>query len=485
MAASRMLALCLILVLATFFVAPLHAQDSGNTADPGFVTPPSNAAPEDDEDVNPAYSGQPTAPGEGDANNPGFGVQSSPIAPSDDQNDVTAPRPVPLVAPDPNPQKLDKRVRLDGHVRVYWSRWNDFEWRYRIENGSDEVVSSFSLVIPNRYFDSRFIPDAPRDWAARREPASGQWRDSWFFSFFACTSQSRLRRGHWMEVALRCGQQLFPHDLKAAAVIGTTPQTNLVFPDQSGFFPLQSAPADRAHKETAAAISLPFPALSFLPFPSRTRSVAQALDEQSLSMRIMGKGVHYGNVFQMTFRTPHNFVATIDRGTVFVPSLNEYDVMICGEPQRLIFGPQGVAVIGMRGYSITYGRKAPPPRTVLHDLIYRIADEGPIHRQVEAYRRILERAPHLAPTLLTPLRDRYYDTVVQYAIWRAQRLMEGNPLTVRDVERDMSFIFYWRRTLKGPIRVYMMPLQIYELAKKIWTDTDVLLHDDSGEQIVP
>ena len=145
-------------------------------------------------------------------------------------------------------------------------------------------------------------------------------------------------------------------------------------------------------------------------------------------------------------------------------------------------GPHDTATIGLRGYSITYGRKSPPPRLVLHDLVYRFPQQ-PAPAELATYEKVLERATHLVPVLDTPLGDEYVDTVVQWALWRAQRLLEGNPLTVRDVERDLTQTYRIRQTPKGATKDYLQPLEVFHLAQRIWSDSDALISDTPPDLI--
>lgn len=404
-------------------------------------------------------------------------TQPAPPPPSETEPELIAPRPVPLVAPDPDEDRLDKDVVLDGRVRIVPRRFSDFEWRYRIDNGSEETISSFSIVVPDSVYDSRIIPDVPRNWAERREPGQGDWKGRWLISYFALTPRDALKRGKWMEVALSSGAQLLVGNRKGSVLFGTSPSTRLVYPWDSNYFPLRAPFTDGPRRITTTTFDVPYPSLSFLPLPARKTTIPRGLKEQSLDVQTVGQGVHSGRVFQMTVRASGHAVATLERGTVMVPSLKQYDVMMVGRSERLILAPHDIATLQVRGYSISYGRKAPPTRVVLHDLVYDFPPEV-TGRQVETYRRILERATRLTPALDTRLGADYYDTVVQWALWRAQRLMEANPLSVRDVERDMAQFFFWRYSLRGPVRAYLQPLEVYQLSKRIWTDTDRLLYEE-------
>jgi hypothetical protein len=397
--------------------------------------------------------------------------------------EVVAPHPVPLVGPGPNPDTLDKTVVLDGRLRVVWRAFDNHQWRYRFANGTADSISSFSMVVPEKYYDSRIVPDVPTGWVERRERGEGALQGNWVLSYFATDQASRLKRGHWMEIGLLSGASLLEGDRKAVVSAGVTPGSRLLYPWDKGYFPFKAPFTDLSYKAEKNPMPVPYPSLSFLPVPGRVLSVEKALAKQAVSVVTVGQGVHFGHVFQMTLRSPNPLVARLDRGTVMVPSIGEYDVMILGRAERLMLAPHATATIALHGYSISYGRKAPPPRLVLHDLEYRFPTDVP-EPAIARYRQILERSTRLTPDLSTPLGANYFDTVVQYAIWRAERLMESNPLSVRDVERDLSQVYFWRQTLKGPIRVYLQPLAVYDLAKRVWSDTDQLLYEEHPE-IIP
>lgn len=411
-------------------------------------------------------------------------TDTQPAPPPTLETEAISPTPVPLVAPDQTSDLPDPTVKMDGRVRVIMQRWNEFEWHYRVDNGTDEIISSLSLAVPKNAYDSRVLAAAPRDWVAVREPGQGPWKDSWLVSYFANSPDTRLKPGKWMQVAVNAGAQLVVHSQTARVICGTTPATSLLFPWQDEFFPLRASLTDVGRKATTVSLDVPYPSLSFLPLPSQETSIPLAVRDGTLTARVTGQGVHYGRVFQMTIRSPRAVVGTLARGTVLVPSLSQYDVMIVSQPERLILRPHDIANIVLRGYSISYGRKAPPPRVVLHNLAYDFADREPT-RELEVYGKILARAVHLAPTLNTPLGADYLDMVVQWALWRAQRLMEANPLSIRDLERDLSQFFIWRQTLKGPIRVYLQPLEIFKLARQLWFDTEQLMHEETAPLPIP
>lgn len=444
------------------------------------------------------------------------GAQSGlPDAESGDLEGVSAPR-LPLLGPREEGSQSDPGVIVDGRVRVLLRRNSDFRWIYRIENGADESIGSFSLTIRNRDYDSRILPSAPLGWLARCERGEGTYADTWVMTWAAASAGAALPRGRRMEIALSSGAHLLTSNRSAAlaaarpslvspletSVAGPstvrpgpaarTPSAwpavradtrravppQLVFPWDDGYAPLEAPLTDVTGKPAERALRVPYPALSFLSRPAREVEIPDAIEREEMSAMTVGQGLHAGGVFQMTLRTSQHVVAWLSRGAVLVPSLPGYDVFIVARTERLALAPQDTATVGVRGYSITYGRKAPPPRLILHDLVYRFANEPP-SPEISTYLRIVARGARLVPVLDTPLGERYLDTMVQWTLWRAQRLLAGNPLSVRDVERDLSQSFQIRQTGRGPIKDYLQPLEVHLLAQRIWSDSSVLLSEET------
>ena len=419
-------------------------------------------------------------------------------------NDLPALGPAlpPLLSPLPGGSLPDPGVVLDGRVRVLVRRNHEYHWVFRIENGSAERIGSFSLAVPNPGYDSRITPAGPVGWTVQRERGEGELEGQWVYTWAAVDPSGALRAGGRMEVALASCALLLGGERKARLFAGiavpspvgfegeqppsgtiTRSSTRLVLPWDSSYRPIKAPLVNAQRRAGGSSVEVPFPVLSFLPVPPKEMSFLQGVDAQRLDIRTTGRGVHAGHVFHMTVRSGAPTVAVLERGTVLVPSLPQYDAFIVGRSERLIMASCDTATIAVRGYSITYGRKAPPPRLVLHDLEYRFAPHAS-QREIETYRKIVARSSRFVPLLGTPLGDRYFDTVVQWAIWRAQRLMESNPLSVRDVERDMSQVYAVRQTLKGPVRDYILqPLQVSLLARRVWSDTDALLQDASPDPV--
>ena len=427
---------------------------------------------------------------------------------------------LPLLAPQLTGEGVAPEMVMDGRIRVLWRRYSEYRWIYRIENGSTGPVGSFTMVVADRDYDSRIVPEAPFGWVGRRERGEGAYANSWVFTWAATSPTTALQRGRRMEVGIVSGAALLlggnrtgtlmggkaalfpvsplePPPPSATATVLRKPSawpvippemrraapSRLLFPWDPEFAPLDVPLVDAQGKTIGNRITVPFPTLSFLPVPSRETEIPRGVEDEVLSAETVGQGLHAGRVFQMTLRSPHPITAVLKRGTVMVPSLPQYDVFIVGRAERVMLTPHDIATIGVRGYSITYGRKAPPPRLVLHDLVYRF----PVRlapAEVAIYEKVLGRATRIIPTLDTPLGDEYVDTVVQWALWRAQRLLAGNPLTVRDVERDLSQTYRTRQTPKGMTKDYLQPLEVFHLAQRIWSDTDLLVSDEPP-QVIP
>lgn len=445
--------------------------------------------------------------------------QPEPVDTSETELQGVTPKRLPLLSPQLTGEQVAPELELDGRVRILWRRFSEYRWIFRIENGSPETVGSFTLVIPNRDYDSRIVPEAPYGWVGRREKGQGAYADRWVITWTAMSPRTALPRGKRMEIAIISGAHLLIGGRRTATMlVGKAPippqsplspppvsrtsppvrkpsawpvippemrqavPPRLIFPWDEEYAPLDVPLMDADGKSTGTTLEVPFPTLSFLPVPAREVEIAHAVADEDMTAKTVGQGLHAGRVFQMTLRANHPLVAMLKRGTVLVPSLPQYDVFIVGRSERLIMGPHDTATIGLRGYSITYGRKSPPPRVVLHELVYRFPKQL-VPAEVATYEKVLERATHLVPVLDTPLGDEYVDTVVQWALWRTQRLLEGNPLTVRDVERDLTQSYRVRQTPKGPTKDYLKPLEIFHLAQRIWSDSDALISDTPPDMI--
>ena len=198
-----------------------------------------------------------------------------------------------------------------------------------------------------------------------------------------------------------------------------------------------------------------------------------------------GQGRHSGFVFLATIRSPYQMVAELPEGSVLMPNMEGYDHLIIGRSERLMLKPLDVVTMRVHAYSISHGLKAPPAFVQNRALRYSFVGE---HAHLEAYRTILRRARTLRTRLYTPVGPDLPDLVVQWALWRQQRIMEGNPLDIRDVERDLTLYYRWVSDLKAPgqqRREYMGPVQVREVANEVWKASDRLLYGDPLPEPIP
>ncbi|MBM3460714.1 MAG: hypothetical protein FJX76_01300 [Armatimonadetes bacterium] len=377
-------------------------------------------------------------------------------------------------SPSPRARPLIKTGRIDVHVL----RFGYFRWRYRVENGTANDVTAIHMLVPTEGFDSRAIPLGPGGWLARREPAQGSWSGSWLLSWYG-VGQSRIMAGTFMDLDIRSGAPMLSGTKNARMLFAAALPERLVRPWDEAFLTLPVKETAPSGPERTELGGLPFPAFAYHPPKGPVTPIQDAEKVERVVLQIFGEGQHSGEAFLLSARARDVMIATLERGTLLVPTLPQFDQMMVGRDERIHLDPQDDATIRLRCFSVTYGRRAPPARLSQHDLKYQIvsgeraATEAPVaHANLATFRGILERADQMTPQLATPVGQDYPDLMTQWALWRQERILTGQPLDMRDVERDLGL--YYR--MAGLRRVYLNPIQVRELSRRIWADTDRLLY---------
>lgn len=465
-----------VLVLTVLLLVPLVLSMAPGLAQ--VETQPEPARPT----WTPLPEGQgPGEPGPPPPVVPGGSVE--PISP------VTLPSAVPGSplpgSPRPRPRPSQTLRPFTGRLDLNVTRLDEMRWRYRVVNGTDDSVSSIFLAVPTWLYDSRLVPSTPGGWIHRRQPGEGAWKDQWILSWMSGAEGASLKPGSVVDLDLSSGAPLQLDQYRGRMLFGAGPADRMVFPWDSDFLPVSPMVPSFGQAPAREIAGVQYPQMA-VDLPRRpVVAMPEAVRRRRLSVEVIGQGRHFGEVFVAVIRTPYQMVAELAEGTVMLPSMEGYDDIIVGQPERLMLKPTDVVTMRFRGYSISYGRKAPPMRVQERLLQYSFSET---HRHLDAYRSILRRAHGLRPPIYTPVGQDLADMIVQWALWRQERILDGNPLDIRDVERDLTLYYRWVFDFKAPgmqKREYLGPVQVRLVAREVWSQSDRLLYGDPSPGPMP
>jgi len=399
-------------------------------------------------------------------------------SPSPSPTDDVDPWPVPEPTPSPPQKPLPPRIR-SGRIEVQALRLGNFRLQYHIRNGTRSHLTAICLLVPREAYDSRIMPLAPPGWVGRREEGRGAYAGSWVLSWFAAAPAYALRAGRTLTLEVMSGAPIVLVRKEGVMRFSSNLSEQLLFPWDEADTPIPvERPAELSPRY--ATEPLTYPRFSFAPPPEPARTFPEAIAREQAALQVWGGGRHQGEAFELTVRARVRFLGMVERGSLLLPSLPEFDRMLVGRTERLPLNQDDQATIRLRCFSISYGKRAPPPRLGLYDLVYRFATSEDERDQpnLQVYRDILARADRFTPDLLTPLGQDYPEMAIQWALWRKQRILEGRPLDIRDVERDLALNFRW----VSRKRVYLDPLQVRDVARRVWRDTERLMYQELPEQ---
>jgi hypothetical protein len=381
---------------------------------------------------------------------------------------------------------------LTGEVRVTCQRFDPFIWHYDFYNYTDRPISSVHMVVPDSLYDSRITSVPPRGWIEERRRGEGQLANKWLLSWFATYPQVVLQPRMHIGAHLRSGAPMLFADDEADIIFGGASQSEEnVFPWDEDFLQVLLRPTPTEPPTLPAVHGIRFPRLALNTLDPVNTSVVdlpKAQAEHMVDINMTGREKHNGEAFQFVVRTHRTLIAKLEPGTLLLPNLPEYDDMIVGRVEKVALHPRDVAVFSVRTYSISYGKRVPPPRLYFYHLAYDFAPPS-ARPFTAAYEKILERADRLQTSLATPLGQDYPGIVTQWALWRQQSILEGHPLEKQALERDLALYYVWIRPINalqiGTRRAYLDPITVKNLTNKIWAQTNQLLYATpaSPEQI--
>lgn len=390
------------------------------------------------------------------------------------QTESIPPPPTLATSPAASASPKEPLIRT-GVLDVAVARLDNFRWRYLVTNGTQRDVTGIHMVVPADSYDSRVMQQAPAGWVARRQRGEGALAGSWLLSWFSANPAYILPAGRRLALGMQSGGPMLHGHVRARVLFAASEADRLLFPWDADYVGVPVTDSGPRRPEITA---LQYPSFEMNPPPGPDMTVAQALRERAISLEVFGEGRHAGEAFLLSLHAERALVAHLARGTLLVPSLPGFDFMMVGRDERLALNPGDQVAIRLRGYSTTYGRRAPPPRLSQYDIHYALAElsepapDGPSPANVHAYQALLQRADRVTPRLVTPAGQDYPDLLAQWAIWRQERIFEGQPLGIRDLEKDLTLYFRW----VGTKRAYLSPLQVRALSKQVWADTDTLLY---------
>jgi hypothetical protein len=414
---------------------------------------------------------------------------------------------------------------LDGYLRITRGRLGNTRWRYRVVNGTHEAVSSVHLVLPARFYDSRITPTlpyfglpplrgesalwpfGPYTWTTRRDRGEGAYQGKWIVSWLATDPNNLLPSGRAMQVDLQSSAAMTESHHYAVMLCASSRRERLQLPWDDEFARTLLAPAQPGHPDIVDW-QAPFPVFSNNELQVNEHTFQEVEQRFDASFDIWSTGLRFGDQYTLTVKTRRPVVANLARGSVLLPSSPDYDVLINGRDERLSMNLGEQATISLRAFSLTYGRKAMPKRYDTSSLGYRLdhpkpegaapldlkrpAGSGSLSsevgtapeaaldaRHLDAAREVLRRAEHLRPVLTTALGARYEDYLVQWGLWRKLQILDGQPLRLRDLEQSLALHFV---PLAQGKKQYLTPVQIVEIAKLLWSDTEALLYDEPPTQ---
>lgn len=375
--------------------------------------------------------------------------------------------PTPSQSPRPGP------LLTTGRVDVSTTRLGNFRLRYRVVNGTKHSITSIHLVVPGQYYDSRILPAPMGAWVSRREQGRGAFDRDWLVSWFAASPLAALRPGGNLTLEVLSGAPIVLVRDEGRMRFSSNLSERLLLPWDAADNPVPVTREPRSFETQPVA----YPRFLFNPPLQPERGFEEALRKEQVALEIWGSGRHFGEAFIMNVRARVRFLGVVRPGELLLPSLPEFDRMIVGRGERLHLNQDEEATIRLRCFSITYGLRAPPPRLGMYDLSYRFGTAGDEARQphLEAFRGILAEADRVTPNLQTPLGDDYPSLLIQWALWRKERILAGKPLDIRELEKDLALHYRW----SSRRRVYLNPIQVRDMARKLWRETDLLLHPEA------
>lgn len=385
-------------------------------------------------------------------------------------------------------QKPARPLRpLTGQVVCKLYRYDRFTWHYSFLNLTDHPISAVHMVVPDSLYDSRIIPIPPRGWVEERHQGEANLANKWLISWFASYAEAVMQPRGFIGAHLRSGSPLLYSDDEADIMFGGSPPDELIYPWDEDYLQVMLRPEPAAPATQAVIHGIRFPRLALNPLDGPIDLMPEAQAKGKIKIDMTGKEVHSGEAFKFVIRADHPLIARLAPGTLLLPNIPDFDDMMVGRVERVALQARDVAVFTVCTYSISYGKRPPPPRLYYYHLKYDFAPDN-ARPFADAYRKILQRAERLQPTLATPLGQDYPTILTQWGLWREESILEGHPLEKQALERDLQLYYVWQRTTNvqiGSRRHYLDPITVKNLANHIWAETDKLLYASPVPEQIP